>query len=140
MHPPTLAEIFSHYEHLFKVAYRVVKNTEDAEDVMQNSMIKAISKLDQLEDPDKLKSWLTTLVRNHALRYLRDKKKFVEVDLDSIPAPEVEGNPYADFNEKLKERISELSPKQREVMEMKAGGMKMSQIASQNAPVVKPAP
>lgn len=52
---------------LFNVAYRILKNRCDAEDVVHDTFIKAAENIDQLKDRDKLPYWLYTITRNKAL-------------------------------------------------------------------------
>ncbi len=55
----------------FNVAYRLVWNRADAEDVVQSSFVKAARGLGQLRDPDKARSWLLSITYREALAVLR---------------------------------------------------------------------
>lgn len=55
-------------------AYRYAKNQAEAEDIAQDSMIRAWRKRDSLRDAGARKSWLATIVRNEALRELARKR------------------------------------------------------------------
>jgi len=68
-----------YYGNMFAIARRYLNNEEDVKDVLQESFIKAIQRIDQFEGKSALKTWLTTIVINNCLMNLRSKKKSVEV-------------------------------------------------------------
>ena len=60
------------YERMIhSTARRYVRNTDDAEDVVQDALVLAFTRLDQLRNPDRFGSWLGTIVRNKALQWQR---------------------------------------------------------------------
>ncbi len=58
----------------FNVAYRIVWNRADAEDVVQSTFIQVYLKLDQLQDKSKARSWLLQIAYRQALNILRRRK------------------------------------------------------------------
>ena len=54
---------------LFQIAYEILKNKDDTDDVISESLVIAAEKLNKLKDPDKLFSWLYAIVRHEALDY-----------------------------------------------------------------------
>ena len=54
---------------LFQIAYEILKNKDDTDDVISESLVIAAEKLHKLKDPDKLFSWLYAIVRHEALDY-----------------------------------------------------------------------
>ena len=56
------------------VAINIVKSEADADDIVQNSYIKAFSNLEQLREPEKFEAWLYKIVANKCKDYLRKKK------------------------------------------------------------------
>lgn len=60
-----------HYQLLYRFAYRLSGSAADAEDLTQQAFLTAHSKLDQLRDTDKARSWLLTIVRNSFLKKKR---------------------------------------------------------------------
>ncbi len=58
----------------FNVAYRIVWNTTDAQDVVQTAFISAWGKLDQLRDPSRVRSWLLSITYREALTVLRRRR------------------------------------------------------------------
>ncbi len=71
-------ELLEHlYKHMFMVAYAKVKNRSDALDIVQESWVKILVKLETLKDPKKLIQWSKVIVANTAMNAL--KKRSVQV-------------------------------------------------------------
>ena len=72
------------YENYSKAMYntslRIVKNTFDAEDIMQESFITAFSKLQDLKDNQTFGAWLKRIVVNNSLTFLRQQQSDVELN------------------------------------------------------------
>lgn len=56
---------------LYHEAYRIVKNREDAEDVIQEALVIGATKCGQLRNKEKLFSWMFSIVRHEAFAYHR---------------------------------------------------------------------
>jgi RNA polymerase sigma-70 factor, ECF subfamily len=56
-------------------AYRILGNREDAEDVVQDAMLRAVEKLSSFEGRSKFSTWLTRIVINEALMRLRKGRR-----------------------------------------------------------------
>jgi len=70
-------ELVSQYKKQFyAVAYTILKNEMDAEDAVCNGILKGYEHLDQLNDSHKLKFWMTTIIRNEALK-IREKRNLL---------------------------------------------------------------
>ena len=67
---------------VFTLVIKVVKNREDAEEVAQDSFIKAYQKLDSFKGQSKFSTWLYTIAYRNALTKVR-KKKLETTDIDS---------------------------------------------------------
>lgn len=66
---------------MFCVAMRFLNNTNDAEDVIQESFIKAFQKIDQFKGDVTFGAWLKRIVINHSIDYLKSKKEqMIELD------------------------------------------------------------
>lgn len=59
---------------LYRLALQITGNTDDAEDVLQESLIQACDKVEQFEGRSALGSWLHRIVVNNALMHLRRRK------------------------------------------------------------------
>lgn len=65
-----------------RVAWRYVKNEDDAREVMQESMIKVFENLHRFKGESALSSWITRIVINQAINFLRAKGKgFMQVSI-----------------------------------------------------------
>ena len=58
----------------FFLAKEFVKNDDDAEDILQDSYIKALSKINELENPETFVSWFNRIVANKSKDYIKKKK------------------------------------------------------------------
>ena len=67
----------------YTLAIKIVKNAEDAEEVAQDSFIKAFQKLESFKGASKFSTWLYTIVYRNAISSIR-KKKIVTTDIDSF--------------------------------------------------------
>ena len=66
---------------MYSVAMRFVKNADDAEDVLQESFIKAFQKIHQFEGEVTFGAWLKRIVINKSIDFLKSKKEhMISVD------------------------------------------------------------
>ncbi len=102
---------------MFTIALKVAKNTDAAEDIVQDSIVKAATHWDKFRHECPVRGWLGQIVFNTARTYLRQQKDFV--DLESLPleAPSADDK-YQHLTPRLREEIDKLSPKQKIVMEL----------------------
>lgn len=64
-----------------KVVYRIVRNQEDAEDVMQDSLLKAYCRLSDFREACGFSTWITKIAINTARMLLRKKRRRSELSL-----------------------------------------------------------
>ncbi|WP_340076518.1 RNA polymerase sigma factor [Leptobacterium sp. I13] len=78
-------KIYDNYYHaMYNTAYRIVKNHDDAEDIMQESFLSAFTKLDSFDKKSSFGSWLKRIVINNSIHYYRIKQKYNETSLERI--------------------------------------------------------
>jgi RNA polymerase sigma-70 factor (ECF subfamily) len=65
------AFVREHLRRIFGLIYRMVGNVADAQDLTQETFIKAFEKSEQLKDPQKAAQWLGRVATNTALDFLR---------------------------------------------------------------------
>jgi RNA polymerase sigma-70 factor, ECF subfamily len=65
-------------------AYRIVKNLQDAEDICQESLMKAFIHLKDFEERASFSSWLTRIAINSALMSVRKKRRYIETSIDVV--------------------------------------------------------
>lgn len=70
-----------HKSYVYTLAFRVVRSHEDAQEVAQDSFVKAYNNLASFKGDAKFSTWLYRIVFNTAISRKR-KKKLVETDID----------------------------------------------------------
>lgn len=76
-----------HSTKVLRTIYRITKNWQDAEDVLQDSLLKAFSHLQDFQEKSSFSTWLTRIAINSALMILRKKHLCFEVSLDDNDDP-----------------------------------------------------
>ncbi len=77
------AELVKHYDRrIFRMAKQITQNDEDAEDVLQETFLKAYSRLDSFQGESKFYTWLVRIAVNEALMKLRKRRSDRTVPLD----------------------------------------------------------
>jgi RNA polymerase sigma-70 factor (ECF subfamily) len=76
--------IDSHYESLYRYAYRLVGNSSDAADLTQSTFSKALGRLKQLREPEKARGWLYQILRNEFLHSKRSERRHPVTPLDAV--------------------------------------------------------
>ena len=67
---------------IFRLAMNITQNREDAEDVLQESFLKAYEHLEQFQGNSKFYTWIVRIAVNQALMKLRKRKSDRSVSLD----------------------------------------------------------
>jgi RNA polymerase sigma-70 factor, ECF subfamily len=145
--------------HSYKIlrrAYRIVKNWEDAEDVLQEALMRAFLHLKDFEERSSFSSWLTRIAINVSLMSLRKKRGHIEISMEIIsddhenryrwepkdPAEGPESHCYRRETEELLEgAIRQLPPKLRQIVQMNLvdgrSGEEVSQTLGISVPAAK---
>ena len=77
------SELVNRYERkIFRLAKHITQNDEDAEDVLQETFLKAYSHLDTFQGQSKFYTWIVRIAVNEALMKLRKRKSSRTVSLD----------------------------------------------------------
>src|SRR5882724_1057090 len=77
------SELLRRYEgKIFRLALHITQNREDAEDVLQETFMKAYEHLDQFQGNSKFYTWIVRIAVNQALMKLRRRKTDKSVSLD----------------------------------------------------------
>lgn len=76
-------ELLTRYERkILRLAKNITQNDEDAEDVLQETFLKAYSHLDRFKGDSKFYTWIVRIAVNEALMKLRKRKSDKTVPLD----------------------------------------------------------
>lgn len=80
------------YIDLYRFALCLMKNKQDAEDVVSEAVLKAYENIRSLKDKDAFKSWIFTITANTCKRRLREsakrKNESIEDALTNMPSEE----------------------------------------------------
>ena len=105
-----------HQRSLLRMSLRFVKDLDMAEDVVQESFIKAYEKLNAFEGRSSFKSWLFQIAVNTAKNKLRERKR-VTTDIDSVQlavgAVAESSLVHTALSQEIQEEIDRLPTKQR---------------------------
>lgn len=78
---------------LYRLCYVILKSESDAEDIVQETIVKYIEKKPSLKDYEHTKAWLITVAKNKCKDMLRYKQKHAHIDIDNmreVPVPSSE--------------------------------------------------
>lgn len=128
--PETKNQAFGHLVQLYqRMLYyhirRLVIDHDDADDVLQNTLLKAWKNIDQFRADAALKTWLYRIATNESLTFLNNKKKrgFEDVaDIENDLRHSLSSGRYIDGDEvqkKLQMAILSLPGQQRIVFNMR---------------------
>jgi RNA polymerase sigma-70 factor (ECF subfamily) len=85
------AEVLRYLQPLYATAMRLARNRADAEDLVQDTFVKALRFSDRFERGTNLRAWLSTILHNTWRNRLRDAgREAATVDVDSSRLEEVE--------------------------------------------------
>jgi len=122
-----------HARKMFRVAHRITRNREDAEDAVQECFLNAFVHLETFDGRSKFSTWLTRIAANAALMKLRKSRVSREVSVkgpaeapgfliedvlaDSLPNPE-ERLAKSEQEAILRDAITKLRPSLRKAIEV----------------------
>jgi RNA polymerase sigma-70 factor (ECF subfamily) len=73
---------------VYVVAYAILQDVSEAEDIVQDSFLKAHQQRDKLREPGKFPAWLLTVTRNAARDRLRRRRPQADAaSFDALPDP-----------------------------------------------------
>lgn len=107
--------VMEHLDMLYAVALRLTRNTADAQDLTQNTVVKALRFHDKFQKGTYIKAWLLTILRNTFINEYRRKARrptFVELTgaepaAETAPDPEVNYEPSTDSPSELMELLDD---------------------------------
>jgi RNA polymerase sigma-70 factor (ECF subfamily) len=134
-----------HSRKLLLTTYRITNNWQDAEDAVQESLMKAFIHLSGFESRSIFSTWLTRIAINSAISLLRkrrntlllktDNSTIEEADGEALDLPDRRDNPEQCYirrqtEDRLREAIQRMPPEYRQVIELReTGDLPMTEIA-----------
>ncbi len=104
---------------LYRLVRRFTATHEDADEILQESFLRAFTHRRGLRDPDRLLAWLRRIATNTALNFIRKERRLRLVSLDDAPPSAAASSPpdfvHADAG-KVRALASRLPPRQREAL------------------------
>src|SRR5512132_197281 len=85
--------IRAHSRTLFAIAYGILQNREEAEDIVQDSLVKAWKMRWRVRDPEKFPAWLSMIARHRARDVFRKRRpvpfthETIETNQANVPDP-----------------------------------------------------
>ena len=129
-----------HSRRLFGLAFRMTGNEQDAEDVVQESFLRAYRRLSQFDDRASFGTWLYRIAANCSIDLMRTKgqkaQQMVETDVEdpvlalrsSDPSPERSAL-SAEVRDRVAEAMHELSPVERSAFVLRHfEGMRLEEV------------
>lgn len=113
-HAPAFAALCEQYaQRLFHTAHRITKSRQDAEDTVQDALLRAFVHLADFNEESGFGTWLTRIAINSALMILRKKRASLEVAMEGT----------IDFDaDKLSYEIADRAPDPEKRYARKEGG------------------
>ena len=135
-------QVYAEYANrLLYIAFKYTHDRRWAEDIVQETFIKAFKKIDTIEDSKKLGAWLSTITARTAIDFLRSEKRnrWMTVDsaqMEPIMCHKTNGMDTEEmagirlFQEDLDRSMESLSKEFQEVLTLKVKyGLKENEIA-----------
>jgi RNA polymerase sigma factor (sigma-70 family) len=85
--PNRFSYFVSQYKDMaYSIAFRIVNNREDAEEIIQDSFLRAFKSLNKFRQSSKFSTWFYRIVVNRALSVRSQvKKQVIEIDINAMP-------------------------------------------------------
>ncbi|WP_190284831.1 RNA polymerase sigma factor [Bacillus sp. S3] len=129
-----------YYKRLFHISFSITRDLHLAEDVVQESFIKAMKKVDTIEDEKKMGAWLSVIATRTAIDYVRSERKkkavLMEQEMLECLGKEMKQNVEEEvefelLTEQVNHAIGKLTLEYQDVLKLKIGqGLKEHEIAS----------
>lgn len=72
------------YKAMYNTAYRILKDTQEAEDIMQEAFLSAFTKMHTLENTATFSAWLKRITINLSIGALKKSNRLQKVSMDTI--------------------------------------------------------
>jgi RNA polymerase sigma-70 factor (ECF subfamily) len=99
--------IRTHSRTLFAIAYGILQNREETEDVVQDSLVKAWKTRWRVRDPEKFRAWFATITRHRAHDVLR-RRRTVPLSQQAIETNDTEATDTTAIDQELQSALAAL--------------------------------
>jgi RNA polymerase sigma-70 factor (ECF subfamily) len=104
------------YDRLYALARRIVTDPGDAEDVTQETFLRAWRDLGALREPERYEAWLTRMLVHTAYDHLRKRRRRPATVPWIVPDPAAPQAMALEERERLEQAFQRLSPEHRAVL------------------------
>jgi len=111
-----------HLKQAFAVAYRILGQREDTEDLVQEAFVAALEKIDSFDTSREFRPWLLRIVANRAInaRRRRELRRTEEIPRDAAartqsPAADVE---HREMEHRVQQALAGLPDRQRTIVQL----------------------
>ncbi len=122
--PEAQAWIYQEYaERICNHAYRMLGSKQDAEDITQETFVRAFRSIGQLRDEERLPSWLYSIASHLCLDHLRRRRLITWLPwAGTNPGHDQQTDPTEDINESdiVQRAMQELPPKDRACLALRS--------------------
>lgn len=120
--------VLNNLDKFYRLAFSCTQNREDAEDIVNESVVRALDSIEGLREMQYLGTWFYRIVVNTANTYLKKKSKIIFLD-EIVSLEEGKEDRYQDID--LYQKVMNLAPKYKFPIILKYyEDMKIEQIAS----------
>jgi RNA polymerase sigma-70 factor (ECF subfamily) len=118
-------QIWPYKDRLYRLAYQVVGDTAEAEDVVQEVLVKVWRQGTDLSVIQNIEAWCLRLTRNHAIDKLRGGYRKRRTDLEAAPEPTATRDrpdqqaEWHDTYDHIRQLMQQLPEAQRSVMHLR---------------------
>lgn len=137
----------THQERLYWQVRRLLNDHDDANDVLQNALVKVFRNIGQFEGKSGLYTWLYRIVTNEAITFLNQRKRRSSTSIDDANinlANRLQADSFFDGDEaqiRLKQALETLPDRQKEVFNLRyyeeMGYEEMSQLLNTSVGALK---
>ena len=78
---------------VFRIVLRMVKSPDDADDITQDTFVRAYRGLKTFKEEFDFHPWLYRIAYNQAINFLNKRKRQAAVDLDDVPERDIKTGP-----------------------------------------------
>jgi len=106
-------------------AFSIVRNREDAEDAVQEALLKAYKELSSYDYSKSFKGWWFTIIRNCCLDLLRKRQvrsTSDDIDIDDLPSAKISRQKELEQDDEINWALNQLAPDHRQIIELRYFG------------------
>lgn len=113
-------------KNIFFLILSIVRNRDDADDVFQDTALKAYTSFKKLRDKRKFNAWVSKIAVSASYDYLKKRKQHVDIESVALPYYDT----YTEGDEALRKAMLTLEKEERTIVILKAvNGLHHKEIA-----------